>query len=174
MNELTYHRRVFTAHQACKERNKKNERPGHTRSGALICTPTKKPRPHARASQPQRKSRHSPIRRTVRPVDGQTGAKRTRGGVSSRKRVRSAYSEPEMMARGKWSETHTERGGSTRAATGRPHPPLTRAREQNTDNITARRAQKETWGARHLENPDHAPHTPIRARRAQHRALKAR
>lgn len=160
MNELTYHRRVSTAHQACEERNKKNERPGHTRSGALICTPTKKPRPHARASQPQRKSRHSPIRRTVRPVDGQTGAKRTRGRGSSRKRVRSAYSEPEMIARGEWSETHTERGrraGSDR----RSHPPHSRgrARGQNTDNITARRAQKAVGRVVPGKPQAHAPHT---------------
>ena len=91
-------------------------------------------------------SHHIPLSLTVRPVDGQTGAKRTRGGVSARKRVRSPYSEPGRIECGKWNETHTERGRSTRAATGRQCPPLTRARGQNADNITTPPRTKRNMG----------------------------
>ena len=164
MNEPTYHKQVSTAHQACEECNKKNERPGHTRPGALICTPTKKPRPHARASQPQHKSRRTPARRTVRPVDGQTGAKRTRGRGSSRKRVRSPYSEPETIARGKWSETHTERGRRAGQPPAVAPAPLTcaRSRTKHGQHHHARRAQKAVGRVAPGKPQAHAPHTLMR------------
>lgn len=67
-----------------------------------------------------------------------------------------------------------------------PHAPTRRqARVSRKPRSRHSRTQKETWGAqtrktqptrptRQLPTNAHAPHTPIRARRAQHRALKAR
>lgn len=48
---------------------------------------------HTGPSQPHHTPHHTPARRTVRPTDGQTRAKRTPGRVIARKRVRSPYGE---------------------------------------------------------------------------------
>lgn len=122
--------------------------------GRSICTPTKKPRPHARASQPQHKSHHNPTRRTVRPVDGQTRAKRTPGRVIARKRVRSPYSEPEREMRQACAD-HTW--------TNEAHNSHQRSLPYSRVRARARgQTHKKQWGAWHLETPDHAPHTITR------------
>lgn len=119
---------------------------------------------HTGPSQPHHTPHHTPVRRTVRPVDGQTRAKRTLGRVSTRKRVRSPYSEPETIARGKWSETHAERDRGHGAATGgRTRPTHVCALADKTLTTSPRSARTKSSGARDTWKPQaHAPHTITR------------
>lgn len=77
---------------------------------------------HTGPSQSHHTPHHTPARRTVRPADGQTRAKRTPGRVIARKRVRSPYSEPEREMRQVCAEHTGTNGAHSGLPTAAPHP----------------------------------------------------
>ena len=147
--------RPLALNRSAAQATKKRAPRPHTARGAHLHNNKETSRPHTGAPQPQHATATPPARRAVRPVDSQTGAKRTHGGASARKRVRSAYSEPEKTARAnKKTRPHKRANKKTR-----PH----------------KRARTKRHGARGTRNkPQPTRPTRPHTRHTQHRARKAR